>query len=242
MTAVRPRGSWSGERGGAVRVRGVGVIGLDSAGSSLARRLIDEGFEVTVHDSDARIVANLAEAGAGPARIPADAAERADVVLVHVADEAAAEEALFDCGGVGETLRDGGCVVVASAAGPAFVHSAAARLRMLGLSLVEAWFVADDGGAASTVVVGGGPADLETVGPVLRAVTGDVLHLGPLGSVAALRTAVTALHPVPPLVREHERSTATLAGVVAAALGVDTCRAAAGRRPVGQQQAAEDPW
>jgi 2-hydroxy-3-oxopropionate reductase len=74
----------------------------------VARRLLDAGFEVTVHDRDARMVATMVQTGVRPARIPADAAEPADLVFVHVPDEAAADEVLLDCRGAGETLRDGG--------------------------------------------------------------------------------------------------------------------------------------
>lgn len=176
----------------------VGVIGLGRTGHTVARRLLDDGFEVTVHDRDAWTVATVVAAGARPARLPADAAEPADLVLVCVPDETAADEVLFECGGVGDTLRDGGVVVTASRTGPAALHSAADRLGVLGLRTVEAWFTGDADTPAATVFVGGSPEDLATVAPVLRAVADHVVHLGPLGSVCALRTAVTALSAVPP--------------------------------------------
>jgi 3-hydroxyisobutyrate dehydrogenase-like beta-hydroxyacid dehydrogenase len=180
-----------------VRVSRVGVIGLDRGGRGVVRRLMDHGFAVTVHDADPRAVTSMAEEGAAPARIPADAAELADVVVVHEPGEVATEQALFDCGGVGETLGDGGVVVTASATGSQFVLSAADRLRTLGLNLVEAWF-SDDSGDATTVFAGGDPEDVAAVAPVLRAVAVDVRHIGPLGSVSALRTAVAALATVQP--------------------------------------------
>ena len=80
-----------------------------------ALALLDQGLDVIVHDADARMMATMALAGATPARIPADAAEPADLVFVHLPEESAVKEVLFDCGGVGETLRDGGFVVIASA-------------------------------------------------------------------------------------------------------------------------------
>jgi 2-hydroxy-3-oxopropionate reductase len=106
-------------------IDGVGVIGLGATGSVVARRLLEQGFEVTVHDREFWKVAVMAAEGARPARIPADAAEPTDLVFVHVSDEIAAEEVLFDCGGVGETLRDGGFVVLTCRTRRAFVRSAA---------------------------------------------------------------------------------------------------------------------
>jgi NAD binding domain of 6-phosphogluconate dehydrogenase len=180
----------------------VGVIGLGTVGDTLARRLLDLGLEVTVHDRDPWAMMTLAAAGADPARIPADAAEPADVVFVHLPDEAAVEEALFDCGGVGETLRDGGFVVAASSTGATFVHSAADRLGALGLNIVEAWFTGHSGDTPDTVLVGCAAEELEALAPVLRLVADNVVHIGPLGSVSALRAAVAVLStgrpPQPP--------------------------------------------
>lgn len=174
-------------------ITGAGVIGLGTTGRTVACRLADAGFEVTVHDRDAWTVVTMVQSGARPARIPADAAEPADVVIVCVPDEAAAEEVVFDCGGVGETLRDGGIVVVASPTGPAFVRSAAERLGVFGVGTVEAWFPGITDGPAATVFVGGRPEDLATVAPALRAVAEQVVPVGPLGSVAALRAAAEQL-------------------------------------------------
>jgi 3-hydroxyisobutyrate dehydrogenase-like beta-hydroxyacid dehydrogenase len=186
-----------------LQVNSVCVIGLGTTGSALARRLLDRQLEVTVYDRDPWKVAAMAEAGARPARIPADAAEAADMAFVQVTDEAAAEEVLFDCGGVGDTLPDGGIVVISPSAGSAFLRSAASRLGALGLNMIEAWFTADSrspgdvGSPPAAVLVGCTSLELETVAPLLGAVGGDVLRTGPVGSVAALRRLVAALSAVP---------------------------------------------
>jgi predicted dinucleotide-binding enzyme len=178
-----------------LRINSIGVIGLGDTGSAVARRLLEQQFEVTVHDRDARKMAALVEAGATAARIPADAAEPADLVFVHLPDDSAAEEVLFDCGGVGETLPDDGLVVATFAMEPVFVLSTADRLASLGLNIVEAWFLGDDQGNATTALTAGSPEHLATVAPVFRAIGVDLLRVGPLGSVAALRTTLAAVRP-----------------------------------------------
>jgi 3-hydroxyisobutyrate dehydrogenase-like beta-hydroxyacid dehydrogenase len=166
-----------------MRVDSVGVVGLGYAGSAMARRLLHQGFAVNVHDRDPGRAAPLADAGARVGRLPADAAEEVDVVLVLVPDEPAAEEVLFECGGIGDTLRDGGVVVLAvPGAGPEFVRSAADRLAALGLGTAEAWRVHGGTRAPALVLVGGTPEVRAAVAPVLEA-----LAAGSAGPVDALR-------------------------------------------------------
>ncbi|WP_448619125.1 acyl carrier protein [Geodermatophilus sp. URMC 65] len=67
----------TGRRGGDMSCAAtVGVIRPGSPGRTVARRLPDDG-QVPVHDRDARTVTTTVEAGAGPVRLPADAAEPA---------------------------------------------------------------------------------------------------------------------------------------------------------------------
>jgi 3-hydroxyisobutyrate dehydrogenase len=174
----------------------VGVVGLGSTGAAVARRLVERGFGVTVYDRDPARVAAAVAAGARPARIPADAAESADLVFVRMPDEAAVTEALFDCGGVGDTLPGGAYVVDASSTGSAFARSTAARLAELQLRSIEAWFVRDPGQDHTRVFAGCTTDELAAVTPLLGALTLDIVHVGPVGSVAALRLMLTALHAV----------------------------------------------
>jgi hypothetical protein len=228
----------------------VGVIGLGATGSVVARRLLEQGVQVTVHDRELWKVAVMAAEGATPARIPADAAEPADLVFVHVTDEFAAEEVLFDCGGVGETLRAGGFVVITCRTPDAFLRSAAARLGDFSITTVEASFNGDVASTSASVFVGCDREDLQTVEPVLGMVASGVAYTGPVGSVAAMRQLLTALsvqQPVPtgrhpngatgaPEVRNRPRPSTplgvlTLQELRAAVDAADTCGGGIGERP-----------
>jgi hypothetical protein len=192
-----------------VGIDSVGVIGLGATGGALARRLLDQGLQVTVHDRDPWKVAELVVEGARPARIPADAAEPADLVFVHVPTEIAVEEVIFDCGGIGETLREGGFVVIAGRTSATFIHSAAGRLGEFGINTIEASLTGDVGRAGATLLVGcDHPEDLKTIAPTLTAVADDIVRVGPVGSVAAMRLvrAVSMVQPVPPVVASDERT------------------------------------
>jgi hypothetical protein len=237
--ATRIPTPWTAAGGGAiVLISSAGVIGLDATGGTVARRLLDQGLEVTAHDPDPWMVTTMTPAGATPARIPADAAEPADVVFVHVSDETAVEEVLFDCGGVGESLRDGGFVVAAAATDATFVLSAAERLAALGLRTAEAWFTGLSGGVPDTVFVGCAPGELAALTPVLRMIAANVVRIGPLGSVSTLRSAVAALMTLGPLLSEDERS--AVAGELQRVLAGPVDDVSRGSAPDGRQHADPD--
>jgi hypothetical protein len=182
-----------------MRINNVGVIGVGVTGSVVARRLLQNGLEVTVHDVDVTKVQVLVEAGARPARIPADSAEPAEVVFVHVPDEIAAEDVLFNCGGVGETLREGGVIVLASRTDPAFVRDAATRLAVLGLKFVEAWFVRRTDTPTTIAFVGCSSDELRMLGSLFGPLAEEVVCTGPVGSVAALRMGLAAASAMAPI-------------------------------------------
>lgn len=180
-------------------IQQVGIIGLGRTGAAIAARLVEHGFEVTGYDRDPERARAATAAGIATAQLPADAAETADVVIVTMPDVIAADEVLFDLGGVGETLRTGGYVVDASRVGPAFSRSATARLARFGIVRLEAW-VSGDGAQARTgdlrLFVGGDSDDLSAVTPLLASVATEITHVGPIGSAAMVRQIAVGLGAV----------------------------------------------
>jgi hypothetical protein len=81
------------------------------------------------------------------------------------------------------------------------------------------------------VFVGGATADLDTVRPALSAVADAVVHVGALGSVAALRTAVAALYALPSDVEADLGGTLSVAALARAVAGVVVDAGAARRLP-----------
>lgn len=182
-----------------MEIKHVGVVGLGRMGSAVASRIGSNGFDVTAYDRSASKVAAAKAAGARPACIPADAAEPADVVVVTMPDEIAAEEVLFDLGGIGETLREGGYVLDASATGPHFSRAATARLAKFGIVRIELSFESSAKlrSGRVRVLAGCAPADLAAVTPLLMLLADDIVHVGPVGSVATLRLASAAALAAP---------------------------------------------
>jgi 3-hydroxyisobutyrate dehydrogenase-like beta-hydroxyacid dehydrogenase len=123
---------------------------------------------------------------------PWPAAEPTDVVFVLVPGDTAADEVLFDCGGVGKTLRDGGLVVLVSPIEAEFTRVGGGPPRRAGIGVVEAFVVEGIGGAPATLLVGCDADDLPSLAPVLRAGAGHVMRAGTVGAAAAMRQLTAA--------------------------------------------------
>ncbi len=160
----------------------VALVGLGNIGGRLARRLVAAGLHVIGVDADP---ARAAAVGAEPAPSPADAARRADVVLLSLPSSREVEQVVLDADGVLAGARPGLVVVDLTTADPASTRRLHARLAEAGVALVDAGV---SGGAAAaergtlTVLAGGDPADLDRVRPVLAHLATTVMHLGGPGA------------------------------------------------------------
>lgn len=127
----------------------VGILGAGAVGSHLVRCLSSAGYRLSVFDPDHARAVRLARHGATPVRVPADAAAGAGAVLVSLADERAVDDAVFDCGGVTESLPDGCLVLNLSATRGEYGAAASGQLASLGLVWAEAALVGSPAGAGA---------------------------------------------------------------------------------------------
>lgn len=115
----------------------LGVVGTGEMTVAIAARLVQTGFLVSLHRVDADALDGSPVAGAQLAALPADAAESADVVILYGTNEKTTREALFDYGGVGESLRVGGYVLDLSTGSPESGRDATARLARFSITRLE---------------------------------------------------------------------------------------------------------
>ncbi|MFE9392274.1 NAD(P)-binding domain-containing protein [Streptomyces sp. NPDC006784] len=163
-------------------------IGLGNMGGGMARRLLDAGYPLTVHNRTPAKAAPLAEAGATVAASPAEAAAGRNVVLLSLADEAAVEDVLF--AQVAPVLAPGAVVVDTSTVSPAYARECARRLAGLGLRRVEACVVGNPFQAREgklRVYTSGDEADIARVADLLETLGSQVVHLGEPGAAATLK-------------------------------------------------------
>jgi 3-hydroxyisobutyrate dehydrogenase len=162
--------------------------GLGQMGTPMAARLVDAGHDVSVWNRTPERAAPLERRGARRAASPADAAAGAEAAITMVADPSALEAVVLGDGGLAEGLTSGSTLIDMSTVGPDAVRWIAGRLPD-GVSMMDAPVLGTVPHAESgelKVFAGGEGQDVERWRPLLGAL-GTVVHVGPLGSGAAMK-------------------------------------------------------
>ncbi len=168
----------------------IGFVGLGQMGGAMSRNLIKAGHALRVYDLDPRAVAAVVEAGAEAAKSPAAAAKEAEVVFTMLPVGAVVEAACFGEHGIAEGIAAGAVVVDMSTILPAETQRIGARLAEKGVAMVDAPVGRTSAHAVagtSTFMVGGEPAAIERVRPLLMAMGEQVTVCGPLGAGATMK-------------------------------------------------------
>ena len=170
----------------------VAILGTGRMGSALAQRLAGAGVEPTLWN---RTRARAEQVGVGRVvDTPADAVDDADIVITSLTGPDAVRGAYG--GPVGALAAAQGQVFVEmSTSGPDLVAELEPQVVATGSTLIDAPILGAPtvvlrGDAA--ILVGGAPADVERVRPVLE-LLGEVRHVGPLGSGARLKLVANSM-------------------------------------------------
>lgn len=159
-------------------------------GAPMATRLVDAGFDVTVHNRTRSREEPLASSGARRAASPAQAAREAQVLFLMIADTPDVQEVLFGEEGAAGTLQPGSIVVDMSTISPRATREMAARLEGAGVGFLDAPVSGGSEGAANgtlSIMLGGEARHLEQVRPLLEVLGSKITHVGPAGSGQAAK-------------------------------------------------------
>jgi 3-hydroxyisobutyrate dehydrogenase-like beta-hydroxyacid dehydrogenase len=164
-------------------------IGLGAIGTPMALNLLKAGYGLTVHNRTSSRCQTLQSAGAVVAASPADAARRADTLLLCVSDDAAAQEVLLGPADASQAavagLRPGSLVIDCSTISPATSRRLAAALAERNIRYLDAPVTGGTEGAKAgtlSVLVGGALDDLERARPLLEVMGSRITHFGPVGA------------------------------------------------------------
>jgi len=168
----------------------VGFIGVGTIGQPMAINVAKGGFDLRVYDVNAAATAPVVAAGAAAAASIAEAAAGRDVVITMLPDAPDVEAVALGKGGLVETMRPGSIYVDMSTIDPVTSRKVGAALarrdvRMLDAPVARSVEHAKRGELA--VMVGGEPAVLEAVRPILSRMADTITHCGPLGNGAAMK-------------------------------------------------------
>ena len=170
----------------------VAFIGLGIMGGPMAANLVKAGFEVVGRNRSPDPVRRLVDAGGRGAASVAEVVASADVVVTMVPDSPDVEDVALGADGIYARARPGTLHVDMSTIRPDVARRLAEAGRERGLRVLDAPVSGGEQGAVEgtlSVMVGGEPADVADARPVLEAVGGTVVHVGPAGAGQTVKAA-----------------------------------------------------
>jgi len=168
----------------------VAILGLGTMGSGMAANLLKAEFSLAVYNRTAAKAQPLVSAGARLASTPADAAKGASVVISMLADDAASRTVWLGQDGALAAADKGTTLIESSTVSPAWVTELAGLAAQHGAQFLDAPVTGSRTHAEAgqlSFLVGGSDATLAAATPVLRAMSKEIVHLGPVGSGAKLK-------------------------------------------------------
>jgi 3-hydroxyisobutyrate dehydrogenase len=176
-------------------------LGLGAIGRPMAARVAAAGLPLTVWNRTTSRAEEFARDGrATIAATPAEAAREADVVVTCLSNSPDVASLIDGSDGLLGSMRRGSTLVDCTSGEPATSRQIAGRLAERGIDFLDAPVSGGVGGAekgALTIMVGGSPAVLDRVRPVLATFGQKIVHCGDIGAghtVKAMNQALLAIH------------------------------------------------
>ncbi len=166
-------------------MKSVAVMGLGAMGAGMAHRLMGAGFSLIVYNRTQSRAESMKAGGAVVAATPRDAAERADVVISMVADDAASRSVWMEEDGALNGVRPGTVLIESSTLSLSWVMELSAKAESQGCHFLDAPVTGSKPHAENgelLFLVGGSGDALEGVKNVLVPMSRRVVHMGPVGS------------------------------------------------------------
>lgn len=168
----------------------VALIGLGTMGSGMAACLLKAGFPLAVYNRTAAKASRFAEMGAKIASSPAEAAVGANVIITMLSDDDASRKAWLGEKGALAAAPNSAVLIESSTVSPGWIselagHALARQLELLDAPVTGSRVQAEQG--QLTFLVGGSEKALVQASPVLRAMSKDIVHLGPVTSGARMK-------------------------------------------------------
>ena len=182
--------------GTAQSTKKLGFIGIGNLGMHLAGSLLRAGYALTIFDLNKAAATALLAAGARWAESPAEVAKASDTVFTCLPSSKAVSTVVSAANGVLAGLAAGGTWIDMSTNDREETIRLAALAAAKGVAALEAPVTGGVHKAAAgdiTVLVGGDQKVYEAHLPMLQAMGGEIIHMGPLGSAAVIKVITNML-------------------------------------------------
>jgi 3-hydroxyisobutyrate dehydrogenase len=163
----------------------LGFIGIGLMGRPMVLRLLAAGHEVTVWNRSRDKLAPVLEKGAKAAASPAEVARAAEIVMMCVTDQKAAEEVLFSAAGIAASGKKNLLVIDFSSIAPASAREFSRKLNEVNISMIDAPVSGGVPGAKKgtlAVMAGGRAEDIERARPVVMQLAQRFTRMGDAGA------------------------------------------------------------
>lgn len=168
----------------------IGFIGIGTIGAPMARNIQKAGFPLIVCDSNASAVDAFVRGGVRAMRRPSEVAAASDIVITMLPDSPDVEAVATGPDGIASAIRPGCIYMDMSTIDPSTTRRVAVEIRAAGARMVDAPVaraVEDAEKGTLAIMVGGEPADVAAVRPVLDVMGNYIVHAGSLGNGHALK-------------------------------------------------------
>ena len=168
----------------------VAVLGLGIMGGGIATRLLSAGFPLSVYNRNRERAGKFAQLGAFVAASPRAAAERAEIVISMVADDAASRSVWLGDEGALAGASAGSLLLESSTVSVGWVRELAGAATEKKCEFLDAPVTGAKPHAAAGelfFMVGGSPEGFARAREILSVLGREALHLGPSGSGALLK-------------------------------------------------------
>jgi len=169
-----------------------GFIGLGDLGGAIAHRMLDQGVDLWVYDTDKKAVHRLTEAGAKGSSSPKEMGQTVDVILCCLPHPRTLREVVLAENGLINGMASGSLVVDMSTSGPEAVREigkilAERKIRMIDCPVGKGPLAAVKGDL--TLMMGGDREACREIEALLGLVASKIYYCGPLGAGQIVKLA-----------------------------------------------------
>lgn len=167
-----------------------GFIGLGRMGLPMSYRLLNAGFDLTVHNRSPEKVRQIVDAGAKPGHSAAETTQATDILMTCLPDVATVEAVFLGDDGIIANAKPGQVLIDHSTVGMSTTQACAAAATAKGALFLDAPISGGTERAANgtlTIMAGGPRAAYDRALPLFEAMGATIRHIGPTGAGTAVK-------------------------------------------------------